>query len=144
VATTTAEPKPKPDVIERKPLLEISTLAPERPTVTIDDVQHEFRLMQDFGAIEHQEFVRDSRRYDALWSKETALSKAEQKLMEKILDGMFTQILADPQAAREQLGDRLTGAIQREILVTFTNAPLLMAMAHETDNEAENNSTTES
>lgn len=112
---------------ERKPLLEISTLAPERPVVTIDDIEHQFRLMQDMGAIEHQQFTRDTNRYDQLWQK-PHLKKTEQDAMARLLERLFEQTLVDPAAVREQVGDRLTGAMKREVLLTFTNARQLMAL----------------
>lgn len=135
----------------RTPLLTISTLAPERPVAVIDDQPHEFRLMQEFGAEEHQEWTRDSRRYDELWNRDKRLSKPEAVMMERLLDRLFAQAMLDPDAIREQLGDRLSGAIKRELVVTFSNAPLLMqAMAQngrpdEADEEATDSpSTTES
>lgn len=137
MGTTDAPPK-----ADRQSLLKITTLAPERPVITIDDVDHEMRLMQDFGATEHHEFTRDSRRYDELWNQEK-LNKGEQQQLEQLLDRLFRRALVDPAALSKQLGESLTGAIKREIVVTFTNAPLLIAMAQE-NQEAENSSTTES
>lgn len=134
-------------------ILEITTLAPTRPVVTLDDVEHEYRLMQDFGALEHQQFTRDSNAYDALWSK-AKLTPAEKDRYERLLDRLFDMTLVDSKRVREQLEDRLTGAIKREILITFTNAPLLMAamaqqktqkpQADEDEDEAQDSSTTES
>lgn len=150
----TAKPAAEPEE-ERKPLLEISTLAPERPVVTIDDIEHQFRLMQDMGAIEHQQFTRDTNRYDQLWQK-PHLKKTEQDAMARLLERLFSQTLLDPDAVREQCGDRLTGAMMREVLLTFTNARQLMALQKLEDeavaqeesekkaNEARDSSTTES
>lgn len=135
---------------ERKPLLELSTLAPERPLAVIDDIPHEFRLMQDFGAIEHQEFSRDSRRYDTLWREGVEgrkLKPAEKKELVALLERLFDRVMVDAAALRAQLGEKLTGTLKREFVLTFTNAPLLMAaMAQQTTSEAAagDSSTTES
>lgn len=137
---------------ERGALLTVATLAPEREFAEIDDVRYDFRMMQDMGAIEHQEFSHNTTRYDALWSKEH-LNKAEKKQMEFLLDWLVDRALVDPAALRSDLGARLTGALKREIVLTFTKAPLLRmqleAMAQqetemETETEAQNSSTTES
>lgn len=120
----------------RKPLLEITTLAPERPTVVIDEVEHEFRLLQEFGATEHQEFTREVARYDELWGADR-LKRVDQEKMGRLVDRLVDRVLVDPARLREQLGDRLSGAIKREIVVTFTRAPLLMAMAQEADEETD-------
>lgn len=152
---------------EDKPLLEINTLAPKRPFVTIDDKRHDFRLTREFGLLEHQEFMRDSRRYDYLWAKgldgaaaadsdEDAepsgdpvpeLDAAEQSEMLDLQEKLFAQTLVDPGKLRGQLGESLTGVIQRELLLTFTNAPLLIEMRTamaQTDQAEEASSTTES
>lgn len=116
---------------DRKPILEASVLAPERPFANIDDVRHDFRLMQEFGAIEHAEFTRDSRRYDELFNKEKR-SKAEDREMEVLLDRLFDRVLVNSKALREQLADGerdlLTGVLKREFVLTFTNAPQLMRL----------------
>lgn len=128
---------------ERRTLLEISTLAPQRPVVTIDDVEHEFRLRQEFGATEDQEFARDSQAYDALWSQ-AKLKRVEQERMERLLDSLFATVLVNPSALREQLGEKLTGNMKREIVLTFTNAPSLMAALEAIETSRESSSTTES
>lgn len=145
---------------EREPILKLTTLAPERPYADIDSVPHEFRLLQEFGSAEHQQWTRDSRRYDELFGREKALTRPEKVMMERLLDRLFRQALIDPDALLAQLkdpeaegGSRLSGAIKREIVLTFTNAPSLMqAMARlkelreaademEQDNEADESST---
>lgn len=128
----------------RRPLLEISTLAPDRPYAQIDDVRYDFRLTREFGAVEHQAFSRDIRRYDELWNSDQKLSKADEKEMGQLLERLYAMTLVDPAALRKQLGDRLSGAIKREILLTFTNAPWLMAAAQAETQVEENSSTTES
>lgn len=144
---------------EREPILKLTTLAPERPYADIDNVPHEFRLLQEFGSAEHQQWTRDSRRYDELFGREKTLNKIDNVMMERLLNRLFRQALIDPDALVEQLADpeaengtRLSGAIKREIVLTFTNAPSLMqAMARlkelraaademEQDTEAEDSS----
>lgn len=129
---------------EQQPLLEINTLAPVRPFITIDDVRYDFRVYREMGAIEYQEFTRDVNRYDELWLKglggedadeaskrrtRTALTSAERNEQEALLETLWPQTLTKPDELREQLGDRLTGVLKREILVTFSDAPLLMELA---------------
>lgn len=117
-------------------VLKISTLAPKRPYVVIDDVQHQFRLMQEFGEREHQEFTRDTEQYDTLWQLEKPTDE-QVKHRQELLEKLFDQGLIDAEKVREQLGPErnedgrvmgLTGAIKREIVLAFTNAPSLMQM----------------
>jgi hypothetical protein len=157
-----------PTEIEQKPLAEFNTLAPVRPFVTVDDVRHDFRLSREFGLIEHQEFVRDSHRYDYLWQKGIdgaqaaalaegqqieipddpipALSLGEGRELEELQEVLFAKTLVDPGKLRDQIGEQLTGIMKREILLTFTNAPLLIAMAQQRTAEKalESSSTTAS
>jgi len=135
-------------VSDRKPLLEMSTLAPERPFVTIDDEPFDLRLLNEFGAAEHADYSRDTRAYDELWNAKTRTA-ADNRRMEKLLDALFDRSLVDAKACREKVGDRLTAPVKREIVLTFTTAPLLMkAMAQMEEDEkkakAEDSSITES
>lgn len=143
--TADKEPDQAAGTNGRKPLLQINTLAPDRPFAEVDDVRHDFRLLQEFGPIEHQEFTRDSTRYDELWRQDEPLNAAAKKRMSSLLDRLVEQVLVDPAALTKQLGERLTGAIKRDLVLTFTNAPFLMSLAaaRETE-ETESLSTTES
>lgn len=142
---TPTKPKSKSKP-QHKALLELNTLAPIRPFATIDGVQHDFRMMQEFGATEHQQFNRDSGRYDELFGSDDDLTPDQADRMVKLLEGLFRRVLVDPDALAEQLGDRLTGEIKRELLLTFTNAPWLMAQQKMTMSaqEPRDRSTTES
>jgi hypothetical protein len=108
---------------------EFNTLAPERKYIEVDDERHLFRLMQDFGSIEHQEWSRNADEFDELFNK-PKLNSADRKRYEFLLDWLLDRALVDPKRLRGQLDGedpetgqpRLTGALKREIIVTFTGA----------------------
>lgn len=134
-------PEPK----DTRHVLSIEALSPERPYITIDGERHDLRMVQDFGALEHQELTRKTVEYDELWSGPLT-KKEDRRRYEALLDWLFGKVLVDPKAVREQLGDKLTGAIKREIVLTFSNAPQLMAIlqaaARQTGNTLPGNSST--
>lgn len=114
-------------------ILSINTIAPVRPFATIDDVQHDYRLRQEFGAVEDREFTRDTNRYDELYSREDELDEAENRRMISLLDSLIDRVLVNSAGLREQLGAKFEGEeggqIKRELLLAFTNAPYLMEVA---------------
>lgn len=132
-------------------ILKIDSLAPARAYATIDNVRYFYRGFRDMGSIEHQEFSRSSEEYDALWAKQD-LDEEEQERYDYLLDYLLDHVLMDPEKLRENLAGinpetgepRLTGGIKRELVLTFTNAPLLVAMAQQMASQPEDSSTSES
>lgn len=135
--TSTKRSKPAAETAKPKPILEIETLAPVRPFLTVDSERHDFRLRQDFGALEDAQFNRASREYDALYRSDDPLDEADEKRMLSLLDWLVDAVLLDSARLRGQAGDALTGAMKREIVISFTNAPLLMAAMAQTEAETE-------
>jgi hypothetical protein len=139
VATTTRKPpatskKPAPKTEESdssgarpEQVLTISTLAPTRPFIVIDDVQHDFKILDEFGEREHQEWVRDSSRYEELWRLDEPTEDQVTRRQE-LLDELVDRTLVKPKALHDQVGDRLTGPRKREIVLAFSNARSLIEL----------------
>lgn len=142
-AATNGKPTGEPKF---KPLLELSTVAPTRPVVSIDtgktdpetgerDLElYEFRMLEEFGAVEHQEYNRDLAEYEELWAG-GKLSKNESKRLEMLLDRLFAQVVI----GGDGLLKILSGAQKRQVVMLFPYAPTLLgAMAQDqTDNQSE-------
>lgn len=139
--------------VERKPLLDLSTLAPTRPTMLVDGEPVEFRLLEhDFSVAEHAAFQRDLTEFDELQSKagrrecretgleaedgkcpehgkdtclrEIKLTGAEVKRLTALLDRLFDRVLLKPP---EGLRDRLAEEQKRLVVQAFQYAPALLA-----------------
>jgi hypothetical protein len=121
---------------ERKPLLEVAELAPERPFLLLEENRYDLRLTSEFSAREHADFTRDVREFDGLWGQETR-NRADGKRMEQLLDRLFDKVVVDPKTIRADLGRKLTPFWKREVVLTFQNAPLLMqVLAAQAEEEA--------
>jgi hypothetical protein len=105
-----------------EPLLEMSTLAPARPTVKIDDELYELRLLQhDFSADEHARFRTDLDEFETLWDEEKR-SKSKAQRMSMLLKRLVNQVVIDLPAAVER---KLSDEQKRSLVVTFQYAPAL-------------------
>lgn len=154
--TTTAQKEPetkaatngKPDGEPKfKPLLELSTVAPVRPVVSINTGKvdpetgepdldlYEFRMLEEFGAVDHQEYNRDLAEYEELWGSRERLNKAEKKRYVMLLDRLFAQVVI----GGDGLLEILSGAQKRQVVMLFPYAPTLQeAMAQDqTANQTE-------
>lgn len=121
-----------------EPLLDISTLAPTRQTISIDGTLYELRLMEDFGIADQQALTRDGEEFDRLWNQEK-LSKNERARLEMLLGRMFDKVLPLPDEVRAKLSD----AHKARVVLTFTVAPLLIGAAQtETETEAAESAST--
>jgi hypothetical protein len=145
VPTAAAAPKSKTkDAAEEEqefahtpePVLELSTLAPDRPTISVDDKMYELAVMDDFGIDEQQALTRDGAEFDALWNSNDELSKADKQRLKMLLDRMFERVVLEmPKTVKAKMKDGLRG----QIVMAFTLAPLAAAAAREqAREEAEN------
>lgn len=116
---------------EDAPLLELSTLAPKRPTVNIkhkdekgETVERlfELRINDDFGIEMQQRLARDGAEFERLWNTDD-LKPAQRKRLKLLLDRMFNQVLDAPKEVREQLRD----GQRAQVVLCFTLAPLAAA-----------------
>lgn len=140
----TAEP-----INPAEPILDLSTLAPIRPTINIETLEGEgeearvvkasyaLRLLErDFSAAGHAEFQRDLGEFEDLWQK-AKRSKNEDARMSKLLDVMARVVLDAPDAVIAQLSDEQ----KRQVVIAFQYAPALAAaQAQQTEKAAETES----
>lgn len=122
-----AATKPTPDdAVEdpNEPLLELSTLAPKRPTITIDGEMFELKVLGDFGIEEQQRIHREGADYQDLWNR-SDLNKAGQKRMKMLLEHLFAKVLDAPPEVKNKLNDEQ----KAQVVLTFMVAPLQRAMA---------------
>lgn len=121
---------------DSEPLLSLSTLAPRRPTIAIDEKLYELRLLDhDFSADAHARLETDLGEFDELRSKKKR-SKGEAQRLSMLLDRLFDQVMIDvPEAVKASLSDEQ----KRTVVVTFHYAPVLaQALAQQkTEQEAE-------
>lgn len=121
------------------PLLELSTLAPERPTVLIDGKLYELATANDLGLGDQQFMFSRGRRLAELMEL-PKLASAQAKELTMIVDKMLHLAVRDlPDAIAEKLS-----AMQKIQLVTaFTKAsPELREAAAEAMAERDGNPTT--
>ena len=102
-----------------KNLLDISTLEPDRPTVTIDGVAYEMAVPEDFGLAQQARLGRLHRRISSVHLDADSLSEADISATETALDELVSLILPTlPAEIRAQLRD----VHKRGILQAFTLA----------------------
>ncbi len=100
-----------------KPLLTLETLAPDdRPTVTIDDVEYDLALPEDFGLREEAENGRLVRKAAEILksieaTEDVQLEQAMVAELEQLLSGFLEVILRAPADVRGRLGFRQQLAI---------------------------------
>lgn len=144
---------------EHEPILDISTIAPERPAVRIrtakdpDGTLYELKLLAEFGIADQQSLVRDGQAFDTLFNKDV-LTGNERKRLKQILDRMFEKVLIADAKVKLLCNDH----VRSQVVTAFTVAPLVMAAAQaetetgledletetETEPEDDETSTTES
>lgn len=123
------------------PILSLTTLAPERPTVEIDGTLYELHVLDDFSIEEQHRLTVDGNEYDRLWSSENLTSKQEKRLS-LLLNRMFEMVLIAPPEVKAKLNP----SQRSQVVLAFTLAPLTMNEneAAQTEAETESPSTTES
>ncbi len=96
-----------------QPLISLSTLAPERPTIVIDSIPYELALPDDFGLKEQAQLRKLHRQIEPIQSKDDP-SDDEISLMAQALDRLVGMLLPDlPESVRGKLRDGQKVAILR-------------------------------
>lgn len=107
----------------KKPLLELSTLAPERPHIVIDGERYEMALPQEYGLLEQARMQRFQR--EALAAQEAIrrspgdVGEEMAARMSDMLRGMVAIVLP---ALPEEVAAKLTDAHRLRIIEVFTRA----------------------
>jgi hypothetical protein len=142
-ATKTA---PDETQVDETQVLDLTTLAPVRPTVNIrtsdhpEGKQYELRIMDDFGIEDQQQLTREGAEFDKLWNTDK-LNGKQSKRLKMLLDNMFDRVLDAPSEIRAQLRD----GQRSQVVLAFTLAPLAAAAQRQQETQArETGSTTES
>lgn len=133
---TTKTPEAPQAPSQAEPLIKLSTLAPVRPTVEVDDTDYPLRLLEyDFGIEVHQEFERDIAEFDELWSNKDKLNSKQRKRLKALLEGIFGRVVDMPADVAVKLSD----VQKRQVISVFQIAPALVeSRAHqETETETE-------
>jgi len=136
-------PSTEPTTTEPEPLLDISGLAPTRPTIRLrlpsdpEGTLYEIKLLAEFGIAEQQALVQDGQKFDKLFGSDK-LNNAERKQLKTILDRMFETVLVAPAKVKAECND----SVRSQIVTAFTVAPLVMAQTAEQE-ATEGQSTTE-
>lgn len=107
--------KSQPDEDYEEPLLELSTLAPKRPTVTIDENIYELRAAGELGIVEEQELRSEGAEFAKLWGKEDLTANGRKRL-KMLLDKMFDRILMAPEEVKAGLSD----SQRQRLIMVFT------------------------
>ena len=103
----------------------------------MDGERHAYRLLQDFGALEHREIQVYSDEFSRLLrhtdenGQPAEIGQEDEARYEELLEWLFDHVLMDPDKLRKQLAGtnpetdepRLSGGIKYEIVTTFTEAP---------------------
>lgn len=105
----------------KKPLLELSTLAPERPHILIDGKRYEMAVPEDFGLIEQARFARLSRQVNEMGLSQS-LDSLDEEQAERV-SGLLREMVASvlPGIPGEML-DKLTDQHALRIVEVFTKA----------------------
>lgn len=130
-APTDDEQRTEPEAEDRRPepLLDLTTLEPERQLVVIktkedpDGKSYELRTMADFGIAEQQWLSQAGREYQRLWDK-VKLTDREKRRLKHLLDEMTDKVLDAPKEVIKTLKDWQ----RAQVVLAFTVAPLASAM----------------
>jgi hypothetical protein len=141
----TTKTAPEETQADETQVLDLTTIAPVRPTVNIRTPDHpngkvyELRVIDDFGIEDQQQLTREGAEFDKLWNTDR-LNGAQRKRLKMLLDHMFDRVLDAPADIRARLSD----GQRSQVVLAFTLAPLAAA-AQRQQTEAQNTvSTTES
>lgn len=104
---------------DRKPLLELSTLAPERPYITIDGQRYEMVIPDDFGLIEQARLQRLGRQVDDMRLNERDVTEEEATRLGGMLREMVATVMP---SLPEDVAGRLTDTMCLSIVTVFTEA----------------------
>lgn len=111
---------------ERNPLLELSTLAPERPFIVIDDRKYEFNVPEDFGILEIAAMAREEtelRSLEAIDDAEAQSPVVVNRIVE-LLDTGVRRALREPGEIVDKLRDHqklaIVDAFTRSVRTTTT------------------------
>ena len=116
-----------------EPVLDITTLAPERDQVRIDGKLYPLAIMGDFGIEEQQQMTRDGREFDTLWKAADELTETDKQRLKQLLDRMFERVLQAPQYIKDKLNDDH----RQQVVLAFTIAPLAAQARKEQEKEEE-------
>jgi hypothetical protein len=118
-AALKAAPEPPADQTPQapEPILALSTLAPVRPIITIDEQPYELAVMNDFGIVDQQQISRDGTEFVNLWERD--LDDAGKARLKLVLDRLFAQVARFPQKVKAKLSDGQRG----QVVLTFLFGP---------------------
>ena len=102
----------------QKPLLELSTLVPDRPFFTIDGKRYELAVLQDFGLVQLAQLQHLQDRIGTLQATTQPTSEEAEQLAATLDEAVTLLVRALPSEMRAKLTDRQ----KIEILQVFPGA----------------------
>ena len=100
------------------PILELSTLAPERPRIRIDGVDWEIAVQADFGLLDTEKLKRLHKPFSEYYEADDATDE----VVGAMVAALGTFVLLVVRGATPELIQKLTDPQQLEIVGVFTNA----------------------